>query len=109
MIRRPPRSTLFPYTTLFRSTSLVVLPSATSCRTPRSRGALLLRDGAGARRSILGATLLDGLTGSTAGCRRLLRQFIYGLAAPSYSAVCERAAWGEDSRFPSGRVGRRGP
>src|SRR3712207_8217108 len=28
MIRRPPRSTLFPYTTLFRSTALVV--SATS-------------------------------------------------------------------------------
>src|SRR3990172_12121788 len=25
MIRRPPRSTLFPYTTLFRSTALVVL------------------------------------------------------------------------------------
>src|SRR5438477_13156465 len=26
MIRRPPRSTLFPYTTLFRSTSLANLP-----------------------------------------------------------------------------------
>src|SRR6202044_4200281 len=26
MIRRPPRSTLFPYTTLFRSTVLLVLP-----------------------------------------------------------------------------------
>src|SRR2546423_8164779 len=30
MIRRPPRSTLFPYTTLFRS--LVVLFPQTSCR-----------------------------------------------------------------------------
>src|SRR5476649_3016860 len=30
MIRRPPRSTLFPYTTLFRSTSSV-MRSATSC------------------------------------------------------------------------------
>src|SRR5260221_7580663 len=32
MIRRPPRSTLFPYTTLFRSTCLysdIVLPTAT--------------------------------------------------------------------------------
>src|SRR5436189_2965486 len=28
MIRRPPRSTLFPYTTLFRS---VVVPSSTNC------------------------------------------------------------------------------
>src|SRR5438876_9278544 len=31
MIRRPPRSTLFPYTTLFRSTSLVP-PRARPCR-----------------------------------------------------------------------------
>src|SRR5258708_28755203 len=30
MIRRPPRSTLFPYTTLFRSTT------HSPCRTPRS-------------------------------------------------------------------------
>src|SRR3989441_12319933 len=28
MIRRPPRSTLFPYTTLFRSTSLVTISRA---------------------------------------------------------------------------------
>src|SRR2546422_5076513 len=31
MIRRPPRSTLFPYTTLFRSSSSRRLPSAFSC------------------------------------------------------------------------------
>src|SRR3712207_7051224 len=30
MIRRPPRSTLFPYTTLFRSPILVFLPSLSS-------------------------------------------------------------------------------
>src|SRR3989442_6476322 len=30
MIRRPPRSTLFPYTTLFRSTHLKSLPFAVS-------------------------------------------------------------------------------
>src|SRR5258708_25949948 len=33
MIRRPPRSTLFPYTTLFRS-STAPLPSATPCAIP---------------------------------------------------------------------------
>src|SRR2546422_8596999 len=33
MIRRPPRSTLFPYTTLFRS------PSTTLLRSPRSQAA----------------------------------------------------------------------
>src|SRR2546430_12182270 len=30
MIRRPPRSTLFPYTTLFRSDQLALLPGALS-------------------------------------------------------------------------------
>src|SRR5258707_8832219 len=35
MIRRPPRSTLFPYTTLFRSASLKSLSSV--CRTLSSR------------------------------------------------------------------------
>src|SRR5438445_7336030 len=30
MLRRPPRSTLFPYTTLFRSTRQRIRPSATS-------------------------------------------------------------------------------
>src|SRR3989449_7811980 len=32
MIRRPPRSTLFPYTTLFRSPSSSVAPNNTSAR-----------------------------------------------------------------------------
>src|SRR5688572_32261691 len=34
MIRRPPRSTLFPYTTLFRSSD----PACGECRAGRSRG-----------------------------------------------------------------------
>src|SRR5258708_15786737 len=38
MKRRPPRSTLFPYTTLFRSSRALSEPSASSCRTvARSR------------------------------------------------------------------------
>src|SRR5260221_6093587 len=38
MIRRPPRSTLFPYTTLFRSASTVVAAAAAAavdCKKPR--------------------------------------------------------------------------
>src|SRR2546430_10156689 len=35
MIRRPPRSTLFPYTTLFRSPGWARRPTRTSSRTPR--------------------------------------------------------------------------
>src|SRR3712207_8295747 len=45
MIRRPPRSTLFPYTTLFRSTlpgPLPRLPAAGSCTGCASAGTPLL-------------------------------------------------------------------
>src|SRR5438132_7304150 len=34
MIRRPPRSTLFPYTTLFRSRHAIVLPGVSPRRIP---------------------------------------------------------------------------
>src|SRR3712207_8435921 len=34
MIRRPPRSTLFPYTTLFRS----LIPASSSCARPQEPG-----------------------------------------------------------------------
>src|SRR6266542_6191976 len=36
MIRRPPRSTLFPYTTLFRSRDAIGAPSPVRCRCPCS-------------------------------------------------------------------------
>src|SRR5260370_35892461 len=36
MIRRPPRSTLFPYTTLFRSPLVVGGPAHTGVRMPRA-------------------------------------------------------------------------
>src|SRR2546426_1407087 len=40
MIRRPPRSTLFPYTTLFRSILLLDLPDLLAgSRVPRDQGA----------------------------------------------------------------------
>src|SRR3712207_9466413 len=49
MIRRPPRSTLFPYTTLFRSDSHVGLPHERARQGRAEEGALLLRvDGQGA-------------------------------------------------------------
>src|SRR5436305_4993094 len=38
MIRRPPRSTLFPYTTLFRSFSRGALPSSTATACDRKSG-----------------------------------------------------------------------
>src|SRR2546427_3674508 len=43
MIRRPPRSTLFPYTTLFRSRRAALPPIILSFSADGSRGTLLIR------------------------------------------------------------------
>src|SRR5438477_5326286 len=45
MLRRPPRSTLFPYTTLFRSRHAARRCDGSKCRRPcrRSRSALVVR------------------------------------------------------------------
>src|SRR5260370_32459724 len=54
MIRRPPRSTLFPYTTLFRSPGYAALIDAvfgtTPTHTPPLRGGGSARDRSGSRR-----------------------------------------------------------
>src|SRR6202451_431837 len=43
MIRRPPRSTLFPYTTLFRSSMSICAPSFSSAISRRSTGRVPIR------------------------------------------------------------------
>src|SRR3712207_7327723 len=46
MIRRPPRSTLFPYTTLFRSVEAPVTPRSTGCSVrPLASGSPRVRAG----------------------------------------------------------------
>src|SRR5438132_14287311 len=40
MIRRPPRSTLFPYTTLFRSPESIMQVSGVGCRVPVRKAAM---------------------------------------------------------------------
>src|SRR5690348_17890786 len=45
MIRRPPRSTLFPYTTLFRSGGLSDLRAAQLTETPATRGRFITFEG----------------------------------------------------------------
>src|SRR3712207_8920727 len=47
MIRRPPRSTLFPYTTLFRSPARVVLGPARADRLVRAEARVVDRDPGG--------------------------------------------------------------
>src|SRR5690349_22985674 len=55
MIRRPPRSTLFPYTTLFRSRPVLLADGATADRSGRHDGAVpdgTLRSGHRRRRLV---------------------------------------------------------
>src|SRR3989454_2568649 len=55
MIRRPPRSTLFPYTTLFRSHGVRVTDGAAVARDPGgARGAESPRRSGSGRRTIVG-------------------------------------------------------
>src|SRR5256885_12089767 len=49
MIRRPPRSTLFPYTTLFRSEGPRMRPTADLPDDPRLPGLMAIRDSGLAR------------------------------------------------------------
>src|SRR2546430_9611668 len=44
MIRRPPRSTLFPYTTLFRS-PIPIVPSKQNVQIPGTRASIRVTDG----------------------------------------------------------------
>src|SRR2546422_6494731 len=87
MIRRPPRSTLFPYTTLFRSRSRVPLPAAGLRRTGRllrvSEGRAdvrraaqrsALRSAAEARRSRVTAPPFDRLRAALADRYALERE-----------------------------------
>src|SRR5256885_12071617 len=72
MIRRPPRSTLFPYTTLFRS----------------RRGALRARRGTRARHEILRRALhRPGVAGTGAGDRKSTRLNSSHLVI-SYAVFC---------------------
>src|SRR3989454_5024936 len=59
MIRRPPRSTLFPYTTLFRSWEAGLVLTGTEVKSLRDRKASLAEAYAHVRR---GEVWLEGLT-----------------------------------------------
>src|SRR5258708_16967533 len=54
MIRRPPRSTLFPYTTLFRSTSPMMRPNSSARRAVGCGSASVLKKIGTAGRSMRG-------------------------------------------------------
>src|SRR3712207_7928125 len=77
MIRRPPRSTLFPYTTLFRSGH----PGALPRRTPRARdGAARDRDAeggrAGMRTCFVSRRYWPAVSGMSVYAENLLRELV---------------------------------
>src|SRR5256885_13272722 len=75
MIRRPPRSTLFPYTTLFRSVTIARLPAGA-------------RDAVEAREGVAGRGLADGNElGAPAGDRKSTRLNSSHLVI-SYAVFC---------------------
>src|SRR2546429_4891724 len=65
MIRRPPRSTLFPYTTLFRSYAMIALALTTSMNVAELLGLRRKRVNLGAEPVMLGDRVLKGDRKST--------------------------------------------
>src|SRR3989454_9493151 len=76
MIRRPPRSTLFPYTTLFRSESLAAALSeivgARHVRTALPERVTYARDGLPTHRRVPGVVVLPGSRDEVVAVVRLL-------------------------------------
>src|SRR5690348_17570387 len=58
MLRRPPRSTLFPYTTLFRSEAIEALAYRRLSQMPKQPVCEQASDGAGAAESVSGIEVL---------------------------------------------------
>src|SRR2546430_3737250 len=86
MIRRPPRSTLFPYTTLFRSSSSARRPA---CRANRPRSCV---DPAGSRRSEEHTSELQSQ--SNLVCRLLLEKKKLQIFDSCISSLlCQAISW----------------
>src|SRR5687768_4969224 len=72
MIRRPPRSTLFPYTTLFRSTELKIDRSFVQSIATDSRNAIMVRSTIGLAHELGMTTVAEGIEDSD--CLQLLAE-----------------------------------
>src|SRR2546422_6672982 len=69
MIRRPPRSTLFPYTTLFRSSAVAIAADGDRCRVGEGVEQNKRLSNVAARRHFL--RVAAGEVAEMGGCRRL--------------------------------------
>src|SRR5256885_11760832 len=93
MIRRPPRSTLFPYTTLFRSAAARLVPVRPRRQSVRERNADADRDSARARQNA-----------SDAGDRKSTRLNSSHLVI-SYAVFCLKKKKSDESDTSSGASG----
>src|SRR2546430_12745175 len=99
MIRRPPRSTLFPYTTLFRSSTTIVISGRASASRGRRERAKKI---AGQRPSCAPGSACSMIRSeehtselqsqSNLVCRLLLEKKKYNLADPDIGARARRVA-----------------
>src|SRR3712207_7435134 len=90
MIRRPPRSTLFPYTTLFRSFAVMFLSFA--CFIGLGRGSPLKTLAAMMLGFLLAAVGMDTVTGQlrmTFGSHELIRGFDFLVAVIGLFGISE--------------------
>src|SRR2546430_8042648 len=86
MIRRPPRSTLFPYTTLFRSRTVQELPGHRDVRTTMIYTHVLNRGGLGVRSEEHTSELQSQ---SNLVCRLLLEKKKNTTTKPTPHATCD--------------------
>src|SRR2546429_6675497 len=101
MIRRPPRSTLFPYTTLFRSTKRVRNAAGGSRRCPWTSPAQACPDGLHRRRPVARSEEHTSELQSRLhlACRLLLEQTISHLASTEHVPAGGISTSGSSRRF----------
>src|SRR2546422_2013185 len=99
MIRRPPRSTLFPYTTLFRS----LMPLERGCRYLRRNGRIPTRESSVPAAKLSTGTSTPGATSEDRKSTRLNSSHGY----ISYAVFCLKKKKNQLERPDLGRTGRR--
>src|SRR5260370_40127042 len=97
MIRRPPRSTLFPYTTLFRS-SVVLSSNGTASYTPGSTFATLARGQSAT--DIFHYTISDGHGSTSTATDTVTVTGVGGIASSSGFSVPTTGSDSNDGSFP---------
>src|SRR2546422_5241141 len=89
MIRRPPRSTLFPYTTLFRSPSI---PHSTF-RIPRSGGGAMLSIDLRGKRALVAGVAEDRKSTRLNSSHGYISYAVFCLKKKKINATAERNVW----------------